>query len=384
MGNPFVFSKEVGEKNFCNRKKEIKELLGFARSSQNVMVFSQRRFGKTSLIKEVLKRAKKEGILTVYVDLYAALSEEQLVKSYSEAASNSLLSKTEKAFKNAGKLFKLLQPVLTHDDEGKPVFKVDIDRTKTIPLFEDVIDSVNRTVEKKRKKAVIVFDEFQQIGQFKNDRAEKVLRTHIQKHQNISYFFMGSKKHLIIDMFNNTNRPFYKLAAPYPLKKIKKGELVVFISEKFKNKRRKIDKETASLIVDICEQHPYYVQYLCYIIWDNTKTGGTINREEVTIGIKVLLEWTSPTYEATWGLLTTKQKKVLETIAKMSEEERMFSAELINRFGLGTPSSLQRSLKSLIDKDLIDREKDKYTIIDLFFKKWINNISGRKNYDDQA
>ena len=372
MDNPFVFSKEVGEENFCNRKKEIKELLGFARSSQNAMIFSQRRFGKTSLIKEVLKRVKKEGILTVYVDLYAVLSETQFVKSYSEAVSNSLLSKTERAFKNAGQLFRQLQPVLTHDDEGKPVFRVDIDRAKTIPLLEDVIDSVKRTVEKKRKKAVIVFDEFQQIGEFKNDRVEKTLRTHIQKHQDISYFFMGSKKHLITDMFNNTNRPFYKLAAPYPLKKIKKEELVTFISKKFKNEGRKIDKETASSIVDICEHHPYYVQYLCYIIWENTKTGEAIDRGKVETGINVLLEWTSPTYEATWGLLTTKQKKVLETIAKMSEEEKMFSAELIDRFALGTPSSLQRSLKSLVDKDLVDKEKDKYTIIDLFLKKWIN------------
>ncbi|MFH1394658.1 MAG: hypothetical protein ABIH09_00675, partial [Candidatus Omnitrophota bacterium] len=92
-------------------------------------------------------------------------------------------------------------------------------------------------------------------------------------------------------------------------------------------------------------------------------------------GVKILLEWTSPTYEATWSLLTTQQKKVMETIAQMSEEEKMFSAELINRFGLGTPSSLQRSLKSLIDKDLIDKEKDKYTIIDLFLKKWIKKKS---------
>ncbi|MFH1845967.1 MAG: ATP-binding protein, partial [Candidatus Omnitrophota bacterium] len=151
MKNPFVFSKEVGAENFCNRKKEIKELLGFARSSQNVMIFSQRRFGKTSLIKEVLRRSRKEGILTVYVDLYAVLSEEQLVKSYSEAVSNSLLSKTEKAFKNAGKFFKQLRPVLTYNDDGKPVFKVDIDRSETIPLLEDVINSVNRAVEKKKK-----------------------------------------------------------------------------------------------------------------------------------------------------------------------------------------------------------------------------------------
>jgi len=374
MGNPFVFSKEVGEKNFCNRKNEIKELLGFARSSQNVMIFSQRRFGKTSLIKEVIKRAKKENILTVYVDLYAALSETHLVKIYSEAVSNSLLSKTEKAFKNAGKLFKQLRPLLTHDDEGKPIFRVDIDKSKTISLFEDVIESVNRTVEKKKKKAIIVFDEFQQLGQFKNDRAEKILRTHIQKHQNIAYFFMGSKKHLIIDMFNNINRPFYKLAAPYPLEKIPKEELVIFISEKFENTGRKIDKESASLIVDVCESHPYYVQYLCHVVWENTKTGERINSDIIKEGINVLLKRTSPTYEATWTLLTTKQKKVMETIAKMSEEDKMFSAEIIDRFDLGALSSLQRSLESLIDKDLIDKEKDKYAIVDLFLKKWIRSL----------
>jgi len=375
VGNPFVFSKEVSEKNFCNRKKEIKELSGFARSSQNAMIFSQRRFGKTSLVKEVLRKVGSEGILTVYVDLYAALSEQQLVKIYSEAVTNSLLNKTEKAFKNAGRLFKQLQPVLTHNDEGKPVFKVDVDRAKTIPLLEDVIASTNRIVEKKKKKAVVVFDEFQQVGQFKTDRAEKILRTHMQKHQNISYFFMGSKKHLIIDMFNNMNRPFYKLATPYPLKKIKKEELVVFISGKFNRNGRKTDKGTASWIVDMCECHPYYVQYLCYIIWENTKTGELIRHDKVEDGINTLLEWALPTYEATWDLLTIKQKKVLEAISNMSEKEKMFSADLINRFGLGTPSSLQLSLKSLVDKELVDKENDKYSIVDLFFKKWINKMT---------
>ena len=54
MDNPFVYGKEVSGCNFCNRKSEIKELCRDAINSQNVIIFSQRRLGKTSLIREVL------------------------------------------------------------------------------------------------------------------------------------------------------------------------------------------------------------------------------------------------------------------------------------------------------------------------------------------
>jgi len=30
-----------------------------------------------------------------------------------------------------------------------------------------------------------------------------------------------------------------------------------------------------------------------------------------------------------------------------------------------------RALRSLVDKDLVDREGSQYSIIDLFFKRWI-------------
>jgi len=41
MINPFEYGKHVTGENFCNRKKEIKELTIAAKSSQNMMLFSQ-------------------------------------------------------------------------------------------------------------------------------------------------------------------------------------------------------------------------------------------------------------------------------------------------------------------------------------------------------
>ena len=69
MENPFVYGKVVRGKYFADREAEIAELINDIASGQNVIVFSPRRYGKTSLILEVLDRVKAEGLLTFYLDL---------------------------------------------------------------------------------------------------------------------------------------------------------------------------------------------------------------------------------------------------------------------------------------------------------------------------
>lgn len=83
--NPFHFDTIATGKNFCNRESEIGELLSSVRASHNVVVFSQRRYGKTSLIQKVLQSAKAEGVIHIYVDIYHVLTEEYLVKTHAKA-----------------------------------------------------------------------------------------------------------------------------------------------------------------------------------------------------------------------------------------------------------------------------------------------------------
>jgi hypothetical protein len=49
MENPFVYGKVVRGKYFADREAEIAELVNDIASGQNVIVFSPRRYGKTSL-----------------------------------------------------------------------------------------------------------------------------------------------------------------------------------------------------------------------------------------------------------------------------------------------------------------------------------------------
>ena len=55
MKNPFSFSGIVEDPAFCNREKEQTDLTRFIGNSQNVLLYSHRRFGKTSLINRVFK-----------------------------------------------------------------------------------------------------------------------------------------------------------------------------------------------------------------------------------------------------------------------------------------------------------------------------------------
>lgn len=48
------------------------------------------------------------------------------------------------------------------------------------------------------------------------DKTQRQLRTSIQTHKHIAYLFVGSKKHLIYDMFTNPNLPFYRSGKLFP------------------------------------------------------------------------------------------------------------------------------------------------------------------------
>ncbi|HDM76708.1 MAG TPA: hypothetical protein ENG51_09595 [Deltaproteobacteria bacterium] len=80
MDNPFRFSGVVEEPAFFNRKKEQEEIWQYIESSQNVLLSSHRRYGKSSLILKMFKEIK--NITPVYIDLYGTTRTEEFIISF--------------------------------------------------------------------------------------------------------------------------------------------------------------------------------------------------------------------------------------------------------------------------------------------------------------
>ena len=53
MENPFSYSGIVTGEAFCNRESELSELGQLAKDSQNVLIYSHRKTGKSSLLFEL-------------------------------------------------------------------------------------------------------------------------------------------------------------------------------------------------------------------------------------------------------------------------------------------------------------------------------------------
>jgi len=49
----------------------------------------------------------------------------------------------------------------------------------------------------------------------------------------VSYFFVGSRRRILLDIFNEEKRPFYKSAINYALGPLPKKEALAFIIERF-------------------------------------------------------------------------------------------------------------------------------------------------------
>ena len=374
MKNPFVYGKEVSKENFCDRGNEIKELKRDIENSQGVLMFSQRRFGKTSLIKRVFEELDQNETIIIYADLYPVIAEEDFIRIYANAISRSITKGLKEKIGDLLLLFKRLRPVYSIDPTGQGSFSVDINRDEMLPMIEDVLQSVNRYVEKTKKNAVVCFDEFQQIGQLKTDRLEKQMRSVFQTHTNISYIFMGSKKHLIKDMFNNPSRPFYKSAKSFPLGKIPKEILGRFIKEKFEITGKQVSDEIVGKIIDECKSHPYYVQYLSHVIWENAIDVSEIVESDIKTSFEIMIRRESSTFEATWDTLTNMQKRFLIALADSEGRKQIFSNSFLSKHGLGA-SSVQRVVDSLIEKDLVDKTDKIYSIMDIVFRRWINTQS---------
>ena len=75
MRNPFEYGGVVSGEAFCNREKETGDQVRAMENGEKLFVFSERRYGKTSLVRAALGKLPRKGYLCAYVDLWPTDSE---------------------------------------------------------------------------------------------------------------------------------------------------------------------------------------------------------------------------------------------------------------------------------------------------------------------
>lgn len=86
MNIPFIYGKIADKENFTDRVTEQELLYQSFFSLVNTVIISPRRWGKTSLVNQVVQRFEKDkSIIICQIDIFNCRTEEEFYKAYANA-----------------------------------------------------------------------------------------------------------------------------------------------------------------------------------------------------------------------------------------------------------------------------------------------------------
>lgn len=370
MNNPFRYGVPVSGVYYFPRPGMVKQMLTYAKAGQKVLLYGPRRFGKTSFLKEYSDSLKKNGITPVYIDLYPITSQRDFLTELSSAIRDSrILSTTERIKNIINGLFRLRPRLIVEGDATALDFFVpSLDEEDIKPAIEDAIRLFGKL--HKDRPLAIIFDEFQKIAEIGDDGwLEGTLRSEIQKQGDLSYVFCGSRRGLILDMFQNSSRPFYQMCTAIELPSLG-NDFAGWIAKKLAPAGVKIDKETTVELLDKVEWSPNYAQMVAFhLIAD--PSDGAVTAEDIDKVLDNLGQLNGYAYTTLFDSLSANIQKTLKLIAA-KKEESTFSQRLTRDFGL-TNSGIQSAIRSLINKHILDDTSSGRNIIfdDPLFLRWL-------------
>ncbi len=154
MENPFVFGEPVRGGSFIDRERELLRLEQYLQSSRNVIVYSPRKYGKTSLVLRAIDDLSGE-ILPIFIDCYAVMSEKDLARALSKKVLRHYPEK--EFFETVKRLFLGVTPKITL--KTVPEVQVEVEYAGE-EEWRDAFELPQRLAADTGVPAAVVFDEF--------------------------------------------------------------------------------------------------------------------------------------------------------------------------------------------------------------------------------
>lgn len=367
--NPFVFGRAAEDTYFTDRTEDAKRLMANLTHGIHTILISPRRWGKTSLVKKVIREAARPDIRFVFIDVFQCKSEYDFYKVFANEMVRQTSSKLDEWVETAKTFLSNVSPKFSFGTDPMNDFELSFEWNPKESTERDILHLPQRIAWKKGVRMVVCIDEFQQIADFADTLSfQKKLRSAWQHQQEVTYCMFGSKKHLMENIFNNKSKPFYKFGDMMFLKKIPTEEWVPFVCNKFRETGKAISEQQVAHICELTENLSSYVQHLAWLVW--YKADKIVSNEDIDAAVDDLLEQNKIFFQREVEQLTEFQLNFLRALAN-GVSTGFSRKEVIRKYRLESSANIQSVKKSLLKKDLIDIDGQMIAFDDSLFKLWI-------------
>jgi len=233
--------------------------------------------------------------------------------------------------------------------------------------FEDAMEEIFASLFElsKEKKVILAIDEFQQIALFKEKKIDALLRRYMQENHDISYIFLGSKRHVLNELFMYKS-PLYEMATPMELGALRDEDIIEYVQ-----KYLFVNKQLVKYIISLSDGETKLIQHICHILYRDYKKDTQLQKNDIDAALHEILLAKSSTYSVLFDSLTLPQKKAFKILT--SKDTNYFSKEILKKYNI-LKTSLESAFKQLFKKELIDRQDGKYFVPDRAFELWGEKI----------
>ena len=370
MEQLFIFGKPVDGKAFTDREIETARLKANFEGGINTFIISPRRWGKTSLVKKVIREAVKSSPVYVFVDVFKAKTPAEFCEILGNAVLRQTSSALEEFIENAKRFLGRVHVGVDLTPDGVNPVKLRFGLENERETIEEILHLPERIAEKKKVRLVICIDEFQQIAAFEDSITfQKQLRTVWQHQQSVSYCLFGSKKHMMEGLFNDESKPFYQFGDVIYLKKIPLSYWMDYISSRFARGGKTISDQQIERICKAVDFHSSYVQQLCWYVY--LYSGNRVSDTDIDNGLEELIDQNTALFESKTENLTPVQMRFLKAVAE-GVSDGFSTAAVISRYKLGSSASSVSTRRTLIEKGLIYTDGTKHRLADPVMGLWLN------------
>jgi hypothetical protein len=359
--NPFVHARALVPEESIHRV-EGDRLLELATGGHNAVLYAPRRFGKTTLLKQVLQDAAERDMPGVLVDLSDVLG------------TGDVAVRLEQAFRGLpGSIRRLVNKEL--GSVGVAGFSVARRSPPADPIatIHTLLELPAQIASRHGRRLLVVLDEFQALVSLNG--MDGVFRSHIQHHSDVSYLFAGSEPSLLRALFEDRARPLYGQAERLRLGRLNADATHDFIDRRF----LETGKDAGEIISDLiylAEGHPQRLMLIAHLLWDR------VDRHAATVvdlrgAYDAAMRAVDPELRYLWESLSANERRVLAALASGFSPYQQEAERLT---GLANRSSAARAVASLEGKTIVERVDDsqQMNIVDPLLARWVRRQGGAR------
>jgi uncharacterized protein len=368
--NPFRYGAPVEAASFCDRKSELDTLTARMRSGIHAFVLSPRRYGKTSLLLEALRRFRKSGGRGGYANLLLCTTEP-------EVAGVVLTTVVREVLRPVGRTRRNLEDVVGHlrvapQIELSPDGKLSLTLHPAVgperwhEVLEDAVGLLERTGE--RRPAALVLDEFQQVAEIGPKGLGGAFKALADQARGTSLVFAGSRLSVMERLTRARGAPLLGMGETFNLEVVPEDDMSAHLVARARRGGKRLTRADARVLYRRADGIPNDVQWLAHAAFESA--GDSITGEAIEAGLASIVRRQAGFFAERYESLSPSQQRIVRELAR-SPREKVYAKAFLDAVSVANANAVTTALRALGEQELVRRDGRQWRLASPFFRAWL-------------